>query len=190
MRLLIRAAPTQRPFDRDTLLHQILFCMQKLFAQRPRCTQKLLPRDPFTHEGFYTETLSNRSSCTETLLDTVEFAQSSLYTETILHTETFTQSSLYTESSLYTAHFAREGCTGQTFYRCFWRCTRISCRRVAHTSFYYFSSEDEHARSPQTVGRAPATTCILPQFLAINTRFGRDGCVSEASVSPAPAALR
>ena len=190
MRLLIRAAPTQRPLTETPFYTRFFSACKNFFAQRPRCTQKLLHRDPFTHEGFYTETLSNRSSCTETLLDTVEFAQSSLYTETILHTETFTQSSLYTESSLYTAHFAREGCTGQTFYRCFWRCTRISCRRVAHTSFYYFSSEDEHARSPQTVGRAPATTCILPQFLAINTRFGRNGCVSEASVPPAPAALR
>ena len=69
---------------------------KNFFAQRPRCTQKLLHRDPFTHEGFYTETLSNRSSCTETLLDTVAFTQKPFYTQRPLHRVAFTQRAVFT----------------------------------------------------------------------------------------------
>ena len=69
IRLLTEQLLHRDPFYRDTLLTPDSFLHEKLFAQRPRCIQKLLHRHPFTHEGFYTETLSNRSSCTETLLD-------------------------------------------------------------------------------------------------------------------------
>ena len=107
----------RRPFYTDPFLQARTFCLQ-----RPRCARKFLHRDPFTYEGFYTETLLNRSSCTETLLGS--FRHTRICAEQILHRDPFTQrpftqSSLDTENSLHRAHFAREGCSGQTFYRCF-----------------------------------------------------------------------
>ena len=93
-------------------------------------------RDPFTHEGFYTETLFNRSSFTETLLRS--FRHTRICAEQILHRDPFTQrpftqSSLDTENSLHRAHFAREGCSGQTFYRCF-ACTGV--KKCSHRDIH------------------------------------------------------
>ena len=106
----------RHPFYTDPFLQARTFCIET------HVCRKFLHRDPFTHEGFYTETLLNRSSCTETLLGS--FRHIRICAEQILHRDPFTQrpftqSSLYAENSLHRAHFAREGCSGQTFYRCF-----------------------------------------------------------------------
>ena len=131
-----------------------------------------LDTEDFAQSTFYTETLLNRSSCTETLLQTEEFAQSIFNTTTLLHTEAFTQRAVFTKP----ISREMEGCTGQAFYRCFWRCACSSCRKGAETSH---TLDDGHARSLR----------ILPNFLSIRKRSARDGCVSKASVPPAPVAL-
>ena len=139
------------------------------FTQTPLYTWRLLHRDPFKQKQLHRDSFR--------LLDTEEFAQSNFYTETILHTETSTEP-ISREKVSRDKHFTAASGDAHAFR------AEGSPKQVIYIGFYYFSSEDEHARSPQTVGRAPATTCILPQFFVINTRFARDGCVSEASVHP------
>ena len=50
-------------------------------------------RDPFTYEGFYTETLLNRSSCTETLLGS--FRHTRICAEQILHRDPLNRDPLH-----------------------------------------------------------------------------------------------
>ena len=78
----------RRPFYTDPFLQARTSCIQ-----RPRCARKFLHRDPFTYEGFYTETLLNRSSCTETLLGS--FRHTRICAEQILHRDPFTQRPLH-----------------------------------------------------------------------------------------------
>lgn len=127
---------------------------------RSSYTETRLDTEEFAQSTFCTETFLNRSSCTETLFRHRRVCTEQFYTKTLLHPEILTQRAIFTKP------ISREKVARETCYRFFWRCTRISCWRVAQISHIL---DDGHARSLR----------ILPPFR-----------VSKAFVPPAPAVLR
>ena len=76
------------------------------------------------------------------------------------------------------------------FYLSFWRSNLVSCERVATDTLksqFYLSFWRSNLVSCERVARDDLGIAILPQFLAIEPRFVRKGCVSCRLVGTAPA---
>ena len=90
-------------------------------------------------------------------------------------------------------HFVRKGCAWtlckSQFYRCFWRSNLISCERVAPGRFanrnFTAVLGDRTSFRPKRL-RREAGNRNFTQFLAIEPRFVRKGCVSRRLVGTAP----
>ena len=84
----------------------------------------------------------------------------------------------------------RTTCKSQ-FYRSFWWSNLVSCERVAigplKSQFYLTYFWRSNLISCEKVARDDLDIAILPQFLAIEPRFVRKGCVSCGLVGTAPA---
>ena len=90
-------------------------------------------------------------------------------------------------------HFVRKGCAWtlckSQFYRCFWRSNLISCERVApgrfaNRNFTAVLGDRTSFRAKRL--RREAGNRNFTQFLAIEPRFVRKGCVSRRLVGTAP----
>ena len=121
-------------------------------------TQRLLHTETFTHRSFYTQKLS--------------------HTQKLLHTDAFTHRS---------ERVAPDASKSQ-FFRSLWRSNLISCERVAagrvKSQFYWTLCKSQFYGS---FWWSNLVSCeILPQFLVIEPRFVRKGCVSCRLVGTAP----